>query len=205
MAEIRESKGRGYGQSPVCIWCRLARLWAHMSGHLIMCVYMIVETQSHPRPFPLLLTEARSLSQSLSSLVWWFLFDRLLWGYLFLPPWARSTSRTLRPPATLCEFWNSECQSSHFQGKFESLIHFPQPKAFFLKSPFGYEMGMLSVLRSCIVLVGRYNLQISEDHDSSRRLNFIPYLIFHLSIRFFLYYSVGNIEIANFTNLTTTT
>ena len=64
---------------------------------------------------------------------------------------------------------------------------------------------MLSVLRSCIVLVERYNLQISEDHVFSRRLNFITYLIFHLSIRFFSYSFVGNIEIANFTNLITTT
>lgn len=87
MVEIRENNGKGYGQTCVCTWCMLARLWAHMCGHLIMCVHMIVETQSHLRPFPLLLIEARSLSQSLSSLVWWFVFDTL-----FLRPWADTTS-----------------------------------------------------------------------------------------------------------------
>ena len=94
----------------------------HMCGHMIICVHMIVETQRH---FPLLLIEARSLSKSLSSLVWWFLFDPLFCGCLFLPSWARSTSRTLNPPATLCEFWNSEWQSSYLQGKCFNLWSIP--------------------------------------------------------------------------------
>lgn len=125
MLEIREGNGRGYGQTCVCTWCMLAHMWAHMCGHMIICVHMIAETQSHSRPFPLLLIEARSLSKSLSSLVWWFLFDPLLCECLFRPPWARSTSRTLNPPATLCEFWNSECQSSYLQGKYFNLWSIP--------------------------------------------------------------------------------